>query len=142
MLFAYSDASVKNNLGVATTFIVTEDTFVTCFSKAYPNVSSSVEVELLGVVQTMEYIYMNCKDEHYVVLLMDNKSIAVRYIKMLSNWKISKNVEFYDKYSKLLEMSKGFNINIQHIRGHQHTHNPNKICDVLSKVYLSYNREG
>ena len=142
MLFAYSDASVKGNIGVATTFIVTEDTFITCFSKTYGNVSSSVEVELLGVVQTMEYIYEHCKHERMVVLLMDNKSIAVRYIKMLSNWRVPKVTDFRAHYENLLEMSKGFVINIQHIRGHQHTHNPNKICDVLSKVCLSYSKGG
>lgn len=137
MLFAYSDASVKGSIGAATTLIMTEDTFVTCFTKRYDKVSSSTEAELLGVVQTMSYISSNCKDEDKVVLLMDNKSIAVKYIRILSTWTVPRNMEFRDKYIKLLDMSRDFNVNVQHIRGHQHTHNPNKVCDILSKICIS-----
>lgn len=137
MLFAYSDASVKGSKGAATTLILTEDTFITCFTKRYDKVSSSTEAELLGVVQTMEYISTYCKKEDKVVLLMDNKSIAVRYIKVLSTWSVPNRVEFKECYEKLLSMSKDFNVNVQHIRGHQHTHNPNKVCDILSKISIS-----
>lgn len=137
MLFAYSDASVKGSTGAATTLIITEDTFVTCFTKKYTNVSSSTEAELLGVVQTMEYISTHCKKEDKVVLFMDNKSIAIKYIKALSTWNVSNKVEFKECYERLLDMSRDFNINVQHIRGHQHTHNPNKVCDILSKISIS-----
>ena len=136
-MLAYSDATTKASTAVATTLLLTEDTFVACFSKRYENVSSSVEAELLGVVQTMEYLAQECSDESRIVLLMDNKSIIVKYIRILSQWAVPENQDFKPLYERLLACSKGFNINIQHIRGHQHTHNPNKVCDILSKVNLA-----
>lgn len=137
MLLAYSDASVIGDACAATTLIVTEDAFVTCFTKKYTNVSSSTEAELLGVLQTMEYIGEHCKQADKVVMLMDNRSVAMKYIRILSAWSVPQRIGFRDKYVRLLELSKNFNVNIQHIRGHQHTHNPNKVCDILSKVCIS-----
>lgn len=136
MLYAYSDATVKGTSGVATTILMTEDTFINCFSRYYEGVSSSVEIELLGVVQTMDYIAHECPDESRIVLFMDNKSIAVKYIRALATWSIPNDHDHKPLYEKLLKFSEGFNVNIQHIRGHQHTHNPNKVCDILSKVNL------
>lgn len=135
MLLAYCDASFKDNKAVATTLITTEDTFITCFSKTYTDVSSSVKAELLGVLQTMEYINNNCTKEKQVALFTDSRTIAVKYISMLSKWEVPPNEKEYEIYKKLLQYSASFNVNIQHIRGHQHTHNPNKVCDILSKVY-------
>ena len=136
MLYVYSDAASKGTKAVATTFIITEDTFITCFSNVYENVSSSVTAELLGTVQAMKYVYENCSDEVQVVVLIDNKSIVIKYIKVLSEWVVEEDDENKELYEQLLVYSEGFKINVQHIRGHQHTQNPNKVCDVISKVYL------
>lgn len=137
MYLAYSDASVKGKKCAAATLVMTEDTFIACFTKRYTNVSSSTEAELLGVIQTMEYVNANCSKEDSIVLLMDNKSVALRFIRMLSTKRVPNKIEFKDKYDYLLKLSTDFNISIQHIRGHQYTHNPNKVCDILSKICIS-----
>ena len=135
MYYAYSDASTRGDSGAATTLILTDSEFVTCFTNVYEGVSSSTEAELLGVVQTMQYINQHCSPNSKVVLLTDSKAIAVKYIKILSNWVVPKNTDFYSYYVKLLQYSTGFNVSVQHIRGHQHTHNPNKVCDILSRLH-------
>lgn len=135
MLLAYCDASYKNNKAIATTLITTEDTFVTCFSKPYTDVSSSVKAELLGVLQTIEYIYNGGFKDKQVVLFTDSRTIALKYISILAKWEVPENEKEAEIYKKLLFYSSTFNINVQHIRGHQHTHNPNKVCDILSKAY-------
>lgn len=137
MYYAYSDASTRDDSCAATSLILTDDKYVTCFTNVYEHVSSSMEAELLGVVQTMQYISQHCPASSKVVLLTDSKAIAVQYIRILSTWKVREGCDFYEYYTKLLQYSAGFNVNVQHIRGHQHTHNPNKVCDILSKLYSS-----
>lgn len=136
MLFAYCDASYTTSTkrAAATTFICTEDTFITCFTKVYNDIESSVHAELLGVHQTMKYISENCKGIDKVVLATDSRTVAVKYISILANWIVPSTHEYYAEYKDLLNFSKDFNVNVQHVRGHQYTHNPNKICDVLSKL--------
>ena len=136
MLLAYCDASytTSTKTAVATTFICTEDTFINCFTNVYKGIDHSVHAELLGVHQTMKYISENCKSGSKVVLATDSRTVLLKYISILANWIVPANSDYYKEYSDLLRFSKDFNVNVQHVRGHQYTHNPNKICDILSKL--------
>ena len=99
MLLAYCDASLhKNNRAVATTLILTEVMYVTCFSKTYENVASSTDAELLGVLQTVRYVHDNCADDKRVVLFTDNLSIVLQYISILANWSVPENINNREIY--------------------------------------------
>lgn len=136
MLYGYSDASMKDNKVVATSLILSDSHFIDCFTKEYDNISTSTEAELRGVIQTVQYIKKHCNKEHQVVIITDNKAVALKYINILSNWVVPKNSANYESYKQLLELSEGFKVNVQNIRGHQESHNPNKVCDIMSKVYM------
>lgn len=134
MLYGYSDASVINKSAAATTLIIDDNSFITCFTNTYENVNST-EAEFLGVLQTMAYISENCTDKK-VVLLTDNKTVVLRCISALSNWKVADGSLYEDYLKQFLKMCKSFSVSVQNIRGHQQSHNPNKICDIISRIYL------
>ena len=133
MLQAYCDASTKGATAVATTFIITEDTYVTCFTNTYHDVRSSTHAELLGVLQTIKYVHDHLEDKR-VMIFNDNLSIVTQYISILATWNVPDDVVERDTYLELLKYSKDMCISVKHIHGHQHSHNPNKICDILSKI--------
>ena len=135
MLLAYCDASIKDSKAVATSFITTEDTYVTCFTKTYEDVRSSTHAELLGVLQTIKYISDELEDKR-VTIYSDNLSIVSQCINVLSTWEVPEDVVERDLYLELLAHCKNMCVSLKHVRGHQHMHNPNKICDILSKVYF------
>ena len=134
MLLAYCDASTKGKRAVATTLIMTETTFITCFSVTYEDVDSSTHAELLSVLQTVRYIREKCSNARRIVLFNDNLSVVLQFINALANWDVPPGVNNPEIFEKLLEYSKGMSISVQHIHGHQHTHNPNKVCDTLSRL--------
>ena len=134
MLLAYCDASTKGGKAVATTLILTEKVFITCFSKTYDNVESSTHAELLSVLQTVQYVRESCPNAHRVVLFNDNLSVVTQFISALSSWSVPPNVNNPEIFEQLLKYSRGLSLSVQHIHGHQHTHNPNKVCDILSKI--------
>ena len=137
VLYAYSDASVKGSKAAATTLIVDDTKFIACFTNNLPDNTKSTEAELRGVVQTMYYISENCSTDRDIVIVTDNKAIAIKYITLLKTQEVSGNSMYRSLYEELLKYSKGFHINVQNIRGHQQSHNPNKVCDVLSRVAVS-----
>lgn len=134
MLKAYCDACTKGTKAVATSLILTDNRFIACFSHTYEEVESSTHAELLGILQTVQFIHDKCDTSTRVFLYTDNLSIVSQCIRVLAKWEVPNDFRNPELFKQFLDYSKDMNITIQHIRGHQRVHNPNKVCDALSKV--------
>ena len=115
--------------------ITTDTHFITCFENEYNEVESSIHAELLGVVQAMKYVSAHYPKGTQIAVFTDSRTVALKYIQILAAKSVAKNSLYFREYDSLLKLSEGYIINVQHIRGHQDTHNPNKVCDILAKLH-------
>ena len=128
MLYAYSDAAVRNNHAVATTLLLSEDKFIDLYTAVYNNVYTNPQGELLGVIQALEALKTCVCPEPEVIIMSDSASIVKVANDILRDKHVPNNINHRNLWQKLLRLCKGLNVRITHVRSHRDEHNPNKVC--------------
>lgn len=140
MIHAYSDSGTfighSGTISVATSLFLTESTYIDTLTKVYRDVESTTEGELLGICQSLEYLTTKYPNEIDIEVITDSETLANRYLQYLAGKKPKKSIKYFERWRRLMELSKDKNITVSHIRGHQDEHNPNKVCDMLSANLL------
>lgn len=130
----YTDgSSKKDRLGSCTAIIFSDSDFLGIVKEA-SNFKGNDKAELKGVINGLEYVLNNKLDGSNVTVFTDYKKIVnVYYNRHLEKYEAYKEQELWQR---LFELSSKLHFNIKRVRGHQNEHNPNKTCDILSKLRL------
>jgi len=131
MLTIYTDASVNKGYGCVCFVIVTEDTFIkrgVNFFKLQEDFTTT-DAEYFGVTSALQWVKDNMGDV-CINLYTDCKPIH-------NNWTVYKKLRDFDKLNiKLRHLSSLVDsLSIHHIKAHSMDFNPNKLCDITSRVY-------
>jgi ribonuclease HI len=132
----YSDGSAykKKRFSVSTSLLLTEKSFLNLIVKEYDTFEAS-KAEILAVLQALEYIEKNNSQATDVEVLVDAEGIVNMYYKLLSLREVPQDTYNKDIWEKILVFSKKYNLILTHVKGHQFKHNPNKVCDIVGRVY-------
>lgn len=134
MIEVYTDASVAKGKAVATCFVISSDNFIGYNSFEYKNVSSSLQGELLGIRDGIEYAIKCVPSREPVTVYCDSNS-ALSLVKCKNN--DAKNAKrFKEIVADIHLLCKNRCVNFLLIKGHQMEHNPNKVVDLISNSVL------
>lgn len=141
MVKIYTDASVAKGNAVSTCFVLTDTNFLGYNTFSYEGVETSVEGELLGVLNAAKYYQsLNVADTD-VIIFCD----SINAINLISNLEAGETTKQTWRYKSLLEsiveFKQAIGFNLQLIEGHQMSHNPNKIVDLFSNSMLRIKNE-
>lgn len=137
--YIYSDGSKKWDKGIAVTLILSDYSYITEIPTKLKDASSS-KAELVGMCQGLQYIQANMPDawvdsNNTFIIKVDHEALVTTYNKIKNTGKVE-NTSCPHLWSVVLELVKGKNIKMQHIKGHQEIHNPNKTCDILAGILI------
>ena len=137
MIKIFTDASVAHGKGVSTCFILTDYNYLGYNTFTYENVKTSVEGELLGILNAIRYFdTLGYNDE--VVIYCDSIH-AITLIQNMEAGQTNSQINLYKKILReLVGLKRKYSMSIELIQGHQTTHNPNKIVDLVSNSTLRF----
>lgn len=134
MFEIYTDASVSNGNAVSTCLVISPDAFIGYTVNKYTNISSSLHGELLGILDGIRYAKAAVlKPEDAAILYSDSNSA----VSLLNSKKYSNAVD-PNILKSIYEECTNYNITFEVVKGHQSSHNPNKIVDLTSNTVLRY----
>ena len=138
MVRIFTDASVANGKGVSTCFILTDTNFLGYNTFTYESVRTSVEGELLGILNAIKYYNtLNCEDSEIIIYC--DSIHAINLVADFEAGLTSTQIRIYNKILReLVEAKQMYPISLELIQGHQTTHNPNKVVDLISNSTLSF----
>lgn len=135
MTSIYTDASVYKKIAVTTCFVLTADNFLGCKSFVHEDVTSTLQAELYGIRDGLEYVISSGKDKEPITVYCDSYP-AVDLMKCKSIDLLP--TQFRDLVQDTLKLCNGRNVNFMLIKGHQESHNPNKVVDLISNSVLRF----
>lgn len=138
MLQVFSDAGVYEGRAYVSTLIldIAEHHYVTFFCRKYDGVESSVVGELLGVIQSLEWVRENRPDAKEIELNVDSLAVIQKVCDYMKNKVMGREV-YPVLYMRLYSLCDEFSqIECYHVPSHQPGYNPNKACDVLCSYLI------
>ena len=135
MVNVYTDASVAHGKSVNTTFIIDDNCFLGCETFSHAPVSTSLEGELYGINDALDYIIKHYGDTNLPMVLWCDSDAAISYIDKQATEYTSIVNSIKSKMTKL-------DLELKLIRGHQVKKNPNKVVDILSNSILRLSSRG
>lgn len=134
MFEIYTDASVSNGNAVSTCLVISPDAFIGYTVNRYTGISSSLHGELLGILDGIRYAKKAVlKPEDKTVLYSDSNSA----VSLLNSKKYSNAVDT-SILQAIYDECADYDITFEVVKGHQSSHNPNKIVDLTSNTVLRY----
>lgn len=132
-IIAFCDASYDkiSKKATACSIIMSDLMFHNYRVEVYENVDTGARAELLGIIQTIEYV-RDMKDVNTVTVYCDSATTISLYRNILKTGRINKKVAYEKDWKRLLKISEGLKVFPESIQGHRREHNPNKVCDVLA----------
>ena len=106
-------------------------------TNTYTNVDTGARAELLGIIQTVEYL-RNMEDVGHITIYCDSQSIITLYSKILQSGVLADTINYRDDWVKLIELSKGLDITPDHIYGHTDALTGNTVCDTVARSVLRW----
>lgn len=133
----YSDGSrLDGDKGQAVTICLTDNDYLGYVQSSH-NTQSSSKMELIGVLQGLNYLVRNRIDTSNVTSYVDHESISAIYEKYRDKNIDEAKLEFKDIWQEILRLSYTLvRLHIKYIKGHQEKHNCNKTCDILAAMQL------
>lgn len=136
MIEIYTDVSIAKGHGVATCFILTPVNFMGYNTFEYTDINSSLQGELFGIRDGLKYALSVLDTEDVMTVYCDNKAAIALIQAVMENKSITK---FKTIVNNIVKMCEGKDIRFVLIQGHQTSHNPNKIVDLISNSVLRLN---
>lgn len=136
MIEVYTDASVFKGLAVCTCFVVTSDQFIGAKTKSYNNINSSLQGELLGIRECLDYV-LNRTESGNIVVYCDSQS-AIDLIERRRDGE--EGCLFSNIVDEILTLERERDVSFILIKGHQINHNPNKVVDLMSNSLLRFEK--
>lgn len=134
MFEIYTDASVSNGNAVSTCLVISPDAFLGYTVNQYTDITSSLHGELLGILDGIRYAKKTVlKPDDKAVLYSDSNSAV-----SLLNSKKTNSAVGADIIQDIYAECSNYNITFEVVKGHQSSHNPNKIVDLTSNTVLRY----
>ncbi len=132
MIDVYTDVSVRKGKAIATCFVISPLNFLGCRTFEYTGVCSALQGELLGIRDGLNYVLNELIIDDAVTVHCDSIS-AVEQVNGTSPLK-----QFQKITKSIHSMCADKEVCFEYIKGHQATHNPNKIVDLISNSVLMY----
>ena len=132
MIEVYTDASVSQGKAVVTCLVLDPTSFIGCNVVDYSNVTSSLHGELLGIRDALTYTLDHTEPANEIIIYCDSNA-ALDLVNLDDNVKIER---FSNLIKDIRKLKKNKKIKFQLIKGHQSTHNPNKVVDLISNSIL------
>lgn len=138
-IIAFCDASysMKTKRAAACAIVMSDDTFHGIITKMYTDIATGARAELMGIIQTVEFL-RTLDEVDNVTILCDSNSVVEMYNKLLQSQTITDTISYYDDWVRLLELSKGMNIEARYIPGHAECLSCNTICDITARTILRW----
>lgn len=136
MIEVYTDASVARGAAMVTCFIITSDQFIGANTTKYTNIGSSLQAEFLGIRDGIRYVSDRKKSDD-IVVYCDSQS-AIDLIQRRDDTGV--DVPFANVVDEILTLCSGRNVSFILIKGHQLSHNPNKVVDLMSNSLLRFEK--
>lgn len=137
MVEVYTDASVAKGSAVVSCFMVTSDQFIGAETTHYDNVDSSLQAELYGIRDGVKYVVKK-PELNDIVVYCDSQSALDLVQQRCDN--VEGSTLFKNIVDEILTLSQGKNISFILIKGHQLSHNPNKVVDLMSNSLLRFEK--
>lgn len=136
MVKIYTDASVAKGNAVSTCFVLTDTNFLGYNTFSYESVETSVEGELLGILNAAKYYQSLSVEDTDVVIFCDSIN-AINLIGSVELGDATKQTwRYQDLLESIIQLKQSIGFSLQLIEGHQMSHNPNKIVDLFSNSML------
>ena len=132
MIEVYTDASVSNGKAVTSCIVLDPKTFIGYNVKHFSNVSSSLQGELLGIREALKYVVNHTEPASDIIIYCDSNA-ALELVNLNDD---TKPVRFTKIITDIRKYKSIVNVKFQLIKGHQSTHNPNKVVDLISNSVL------
>ena len=149
MIRCYSDSgTLVNSVGatsIATSLFLTDTTYLGMITNVYRNTQGTTDGELRGIWQSLEYVTINYPDEEDIEIVTDCESLVKKFNSLLKGAPINtvledsvpKGIKYYKTWKDIMKMCEGKKVTVYHVKGHQESHNPNKVCDLISTFMLN-----
>jgi ribonuclease HI len=140
-LYIYSDGSVNEKIGIASSLLFTDNLFVgICIRNYDNNISSSAETELYGVLQSLEFIKHKIGLYESIHVYIDEATLVQQFNRIkLRKYSVPYGISYRSVWLDITKICRGMPIFMYLIKGHQVEHNPNKTCDRLCKLGFKFN---
>ena len=132
MIKIYTDVSTRGGNAVATCFITSTTNFIGYRIFEYTQICSALQGELLGIRDGLQYLQSLDISDREVLLYCDSQA-ALDQING-----VSKTPMFKTLISDIQKECSDLDIKFYYIQGHQRSHNPNKVVDLISKSALGF----
>lgn len=132
MIDVYTDASVSKGKAAATCFVLTPNAYLGCRTFEYDNINSGIHGELVGLRDGIKYALEVVKDSTEPITVYCDSSSAINLIKD----KCAKSHTFKEIVTDINSLCDGHTVHFMLIKGHQVSHNPNKVVDLISNSVL------
>lgn len=137
MLKAYTDAAYNKDSGVATSLFLSETTFYGILTVIYPDVISSTEAELRGILQSIKWVRKHMPEVKKMEMYTDCRTLKTAYLTILSNrMRVPNNMAFADIWRDVIRTMGDMRVRLIHTPAHLEGFNENKVCDKLSNAVL------
>lgn len=130
-LKVYTDSSTVGDVAAATTIIVTDTQYIGMFTDTY-EVASATEGELLSVLQSIKFLREHDLTDRQISIYCDCMSVVNQLKEILCKQEIPEDIKYRKRWVELFDLCSGLDVTAHHVRGHQESHNFNKVCDKLS----------
>lgn len=129
MIRVFTDAAVAKDTAVVSAIVLTDTDYLGFETRCYKDVSNSCLGELYGVLTGLQLLPRDCK-EKIIIYTDSNQTVHL----------LSDNTKCLEPSQSVVdeihELMYGLDIDIVHFKGHQQSHNPNKVVDLTSKKVL------
>ena len=130
----YTDTSVAKGTAITTCLLLSSDLFLGMDTNTYKNIETSLHGELLAMRDGLSYLKSTGKSGD--VILHSDSATAINLVTSKSPNK------FKGLIQEIKSLEIGSSVKYKLIRGHQITHNPNKVVDLVCNTVLRNNLEG
>lgn len=131
MINIYTDASYVDNKAVTVGLILSDKAFIGCVINEQENVISTLQAELISIRDSLRYLNKNKLSDETTLYCDSMQAVDI----------CNEKQEPLSKYKKItqdiINIKCKYNVNIKYIKGHQYSHNSNKIVDLLGKSILA-----
>lgn len=136
MVEIYTDVSLAKGRGVATCFVMSSTSYIGYNMFEYTALNSSLQGELLGIRDGIKYVASLNTANEPVTLYCDNKAA----ISLINSKLAGKSINKFERIVTDIVKAQGkMCVEYKLIQGHQSSHNPNKIVDLMSNSVLREN---
>ena len=134
MIKIYTDASVAVPIGkaVTTCFVLSSSNFIGYNTVEYDMLNSSLQGELCGIRDGLNYLKDRLRTKDKVVLYCDSQEA----INLVNGIHIAVEKTDRDIVKEIQALLKDVDVKLVLIRGHRKDHNPNKVVDLISNSVL------